>query len=310
MENENWNDREEKGNVAGILILALIYRYTGIKGTALILMPVVLFYATFNHAGRRASYRYLKTLGKHFNHLNIKSNFYYVMKHFYTFAIINLEQITNYNEVENSIKHNEETHSNLLILRKAKKGAVLLLSHQGNPHLLRRVTEHSNTNRKIHFLTLQTTPKAQKVIDLFALSSNSSSIAVEKLDIPAAITLKNDIDNNHWIGTMADRVFNDSKKFVIVDFLGKKAKMPQGPWILSALMECPIYAIWMLKDNQKYEILIKKITDRLILPPKSKTTKDREKFIQQKAQDYADEMSKICEKYPLQWFNFFNFWEE
>lgn len=47
MENENWNDREEKGNVAGILILALIYRYTGIKGTALILMPVVLFYAMY-----------------------------------------------------------------------------------------------------------------------------------------------------------------------------------------------------------------------------------------------------------------------
>ncbi len=49
-------------------------------------------------------------------------------------------------------------------------------------------------------------------------------------------------------------------------FLGKAAGFPQGPYILGALLDCPVYALFCLREGGRYRVDAFKLADRIVLP--------------------------------------------
>jgi predicted LPLAT superfamily acyltransferase len=93
---------------------------------------------------------------------------------------------------------------------------------------------------------------------------------------------------------------------VEVEFLGKTAKFPQGPFILSGLLECPVYLIFCLRDaNGCYRIYLEKFSDSLKVKRKG-----REAALNGIVTSYAARLEHYCGLAPLQWTNFYDFWNE
>ena len=86
-------------------------------------------------------------------------------------------------------------------------------------------------------------------------------------------------------------------------FLGAEALFPQGPFILAALLKCPVYTVFCLKQQGKHVIYFDHFSEMLNFPRKT-----REQAMQQIIQRYAERLQTYCLKEPLQWFNFFDFW--
>ncbi len=110
------------------------------------------------------------------------------------------------------------------------------------------------------------------------------------------------LSNGEILSMPADRVFGSQKAFTI-DFMGEKAKFPQGPFLIAAIRNVPMLFVSVMKLSSKgYHINVEKIEC------------DEGGNIRGKATDLATRYVKLLEdtvrKYPAQWYNYFDFWAE
>jgi predicted LPLAT superfamily acyltransferase len=119
-----------------------------------------------------------------------------------------------------------------------------------------------------------------------------------------AISLQEKVDNKEWIFVMGDRnSIHDSKRKVAIDFLGAKAEIPQGPFIMAYLLEVPVYVIHCFREGKRFRLRLKSIGSDL-----EHSRANRPQIIETMARQYGAELEDIVIRDPLQWYNFFNFW--
>jgi predicted LPLAT superfamily acyltransferase len=94
-------------------------------------------------------------------------------------------------------------------------------------------------------------------------------------------------------------------KSVSVEFFGASARFATGPFLLAAILKCPIYLVFGLyREPNRYELFCEPFSDRLVLPRGA-----REEVLGREVARYARRLEDYCRKAPDNWFNFFDFWE-
>jgi predicted LPLAT superfamily acyltransferase len=106
------------------------------------------------------------------------------------------------------------------------------------------------------------------------------------------------------VALLADRVgLND--KHVVVDFLGKPARFPTGPFLLAALLKRPVYLVFGLYfEPNRYELFCEPFAEELTLP-----RKDRAGALKDVVQRYATRLEHYARLAPDNWFNFYDVWQ-
>ena len=128
--------------------------------------------------------------------------------------------------------------------------------------------------------------------------------------VPGGLThileVKKAIARGEVVAILADRHHpNERGRGVEVDFLGARASLPQGPFLMAAALGCPVLVMVGLRaGRQKYEIHVERFADPLEIP-----RRDRAGQLQYHAQKYADWLAQLCVRAPMQWFNFYDFWD-
>ena len=90
-------------------------------------------------------------------------------------------------------------------------------------------------------------------------------------------------------------------KCIEEEFLGAKAKFPQGPFSVATMRGLDVLAVNVMKEGLKrYRIFVTPL-------PYDKEAPRREQ-IRQLAKGYVAELEKRVREYPTQWFNFYDFW--
>ena len=90
------------------------------------------------------------------------------------------------------------------------------------------------------------------------------------------------------------------------NFLGRAASFPLGPFLLATVLACPAYfALCVRSGDARYIAMLKPIAIGEAIP-----RAQREARAQQMLERYVELLEEVCERYPYQWFNFFDFWEE
>jgi len=125
-----------------------------------------------------------------------------------------------------------------------------------------------------------------------------------------AIRLHEKVQRGEWIVIAADRTSPTAMHRVTrVNFLGSPALFPQGPFILAALLECPVYLLFALQQletpDRHYDLYLELFTEQLLLP-----RRQRDALLVHTIGRYAARLEHYCRLAPLQWFNFFNFWQD
>ena len=301
----HWAQLEERGIIWGMQLLLKVYLLLGRQVLQFFLYPVVSYYWLINRSGRHASRQYLQRVSKYLPEQGLQGSNYDSYRHFVSFsnAIIDKLAVWSGSITLQDIEYNGRE----AIVEHLSQGQGLLIlgSHLGNMEVLRAI---ASLRKDVALNVLVHTQHAKKFNDLLnrqAASNRLSLIQVTSTNAATAMMLQDKIDAGEIVVIAADRTpVTGQNRVSRAIFLGYPAWFPQGPFILASLLKCPVYTLFCLKHQYKHTIYFDCFSDGLTLP-----RKHREITLQKYVQDYADRLQHYCLKEPLQWFNFYDFWQ-
>ncbi|MBP2700095.1 glycosyltransferase family 2 protein [Photobacterium lucens] len=307
---QHWSSHAERGTILGIKTLLAVYSLLGRKAFNLLLKAVMGYYYLTGKKARKASEDYLEQLESYASDnqlaLPAKLNSY---DHLLSFGHTMLDKLVawqgDYSE-KNLTIHGDE-HFNELAKR--KQGIIVLGSHLGNLELCRAL---SSRHPDIKINALVFTEHAERfnaVLKAINPDSDLNLIQVNELGADTAIMLQQKVEQGEWVVIVGDRTsVTKEQRVVWADFLGKPAPFPQGPFILASVLKVPVYTLFGLRDDSQatphFDVYFEPFSEQLILPRKT-----RETALQEAVQRYASRLESYTIKAPLQWYNFFNFWQ-
>ncbi len=260
----------------------------------LLAILVVPFYMLFNHKGYLAIYHYLRNrqgwgplksfLGCYANHFLFSTSF---MDRFAAFAGKKFQV--------------DIAHTDLFFELSEKEGGfVMLASHVGNHEMSGYMLGSPNKRMNaIAFPGEKSSIRANR--DRIFGDKNIRLISADGMDW--LFTLNAALSDGEIVSIHADRLFG-STRFLPANILGADAKLPLGPFNLAVSRDLPVIAAFSVKTGYKSYRgrLVRLDTPEMALLSK----KEKLELLSSR---YAAELTKTLRESPLQWYNFYEFWD-
>jgi predicted LPLAT superfamily acyltransferase len=299
----HWADINEFSFVAGLRVLFWLGRSLGRWPARLVLYPIVFWYMLAKRAARRASREYLLRVTQAIG--TEAPGKFLVLRHFASFAEDILDKMLLWSGwlPAEPIKHfNLEQ---MMAQLAAKRGALLICCHLGNLELCRVLARRMPG---LKMTVLLHTKHAEKFNHLLACLNPASALdvmQVTELSPTTAVFLSEKIARGEFVAIAGDRIpVSDQPRVTLANFLGAPAPFPVGPYILANLFHCPVYLLFTLRRQGAAEVHFELFRESIHLP-----RKEREQALAELAADYARRLEVFCRRAPLQWYNFYDFWQ-
>ncbi|WP_440892341.1 glycosyltransferase [Aeromonas dhakensis] len=303
----HWSRTPERGSLLGMQIMLASYRLLGRRGFSLLLYPVIGYFWLTGRAQREASRAYLARLEAFANAQGValptepRSSF----RHFLRFGEAALDKLAGWRgditeqEVELVGAEHYQTAIN------SGKGVLLLGSHLGDLELCRALGSRKQGLRINALVFTRHAARFNALLKQINPDSHLNLIQVQELGADTAILLKEKLEQGEWVVIVGDRTSVTREKRVIwADFLGAPAPFPLGPFVLSSVLGCPVYLMFGLKEQGRFRVHFEPFADGQPLPRQG-----RQQILASRVQAYADRLQHHCLRAPLDWFNFFDFWQ-
>lgn len=289
----------------GMRLLIAIYRYGGGFLFRLCLAPVVAYYYLSNKRVRQHSKQYIDKLNGFSRRIIVKNSALNRYRHLWNFASALLDKIAIWSN-NNPLEQVDIHHSELITRQLEKKqGAILLVSHVGNFEISKALSSRHESIKINVILHTQNAEKFNRILDSHQSRRHIEFIQVTHITPATAMVLSEKVDAGEFIVIAGDRTPpNNQSASVSVPFLGQSAYVPLGPYMLADILQVPIITMSCFKYQQRHIIEFYKLTDKVDC-----SRKERQATYQNLANHYAKQLEKQCQHYPLQWFNFFDFWQ-
>lgn len=301
----HWANIEESSFILGIKVLVWIYRLFGRWAFRLFLVPVVSYYFLAGTQARNASLDYLRHLRQRFPDLAIGDGWLSSYRHFLSFGETLLDKILAWTGCIDRSQVDFPNRPLLLELHEQQRGAMILSGHIGNLELCQAIANLSN---RIKLNILVHTKHAEKFNRLLGQQSGGclQLIQVTELSPAIAIDLQDKIERGEFLVMVGDRIPVQGGRTVDADFLGQPAAFPQGPYLLASLLRCPVYTLFCYPRAGRYQIDLQPFADSIRIP---RNQPQRQQMLISLAQRYAERLEQLCRAAPLQWFNFYPYWQ-
>jgi predicted LPLAT superfamily acyltransferase len=305
MKNQHWSEINEATSVLGIRFLFFIFRVLGRGVFKVFLAPVIVYYFCFQGRARRASLDYLRRVREQGGLPAGASLRVQNIKHFYQFGIGLLDKLAAWSGglTPGEVSYCERREDFLRVVQSGR-GCLLIASHLGNMEVSRMMAD---THRRVKLNILVHTKHAESFNRLLKEVDEASClnlIQVTEVSPATAVMLDEKIKAGEVVVIAGDRTpVTGTGRQSEVDFLGARAILPQGPYILASILRCPVYLIFSVRDGNGYRIFIEPFAERIRL-----SRHDRDRQLNQWVQRFADRLADYTLQYPLQWFNFYDFW--
>jgi predicted LPLAT superfamily acyltransferase len=309
-----WLDVAERGTVAGIWFFVWCSTALGRGVSRLVLRLVVLYYALAHRSLRRVSSGYLARV-------HGKATFAMVYRHVLRFAEAMLDRAF---IVRGKLDHftvTHQGHEHLQALVRARRGAILLGAHLGSFEAMR--IQGDRHGLRINFLGyFKNARMLNSALEKLSPGSNARFIPIEGSSVDFVLRVKERIEAGELVAIMGDRLGPSSagseSRAATVDFLGGKADLPTGAYVLASLLKCPIVLTFGLyRAPDRYELHCEPFAEEVRLPRSGgsasggvKGSGEREAALQAYAQRFASRLEHFVRLAPDNWFNFYEFWRQ
>jgi predicted LPLAT superfamily acyltransferase len=186
------------------------------------------------------------------------------------------------------------------------QGCLLIGSHFGNLEYARGIaSQHPDLviNILIHDRHAE---NFAALMNESAPQSRTNLVQVTELDIDMSIRLQQKVDAGEWLLIAGDRVpIGEGENVCAADFLGDEANFPIGPFVLARLLHCPVYLMHCYRREGAYRLRFDLFAESL----RPERVGGRVSYAREVQQFATALESEIC-RAPLQWFNFYDFWNE
>ncbi|WP_279462223.1 glycosyltransferase family 2 protein [Aeromonas dhakensis] len=303
----HWSRTPERGSLLGMQIMLASYRLLGRRGFSLLLYPVIGYFWLTGRAQREASRAYLARLETFANAQGVvlpaepRSSF----RHFLRFGEAALDKLAGWRGdiTEQEVELVGAEHYQAAI--NSGKGVLLLGSHLGDLELCRALGSRKQGLRINALVFTRHAARFNALLKQINPDSHLNLIQVQELGADTAILLKEKLEQGEWVVIVGDRTSVTREKRVIwADFLGAPAPFPLGPFVLSSVLGCPVYLMFGLKEQGRFRVHFEPFADGQPLPRQG-----RQQILASRVQAHADRLQHHCLRAPLDWFNFFDFWQ-
>jgi predicted LPLAT superfamily acyltransferase len=289
-----------------MLFTATVYRWLGRWAAESVLWAVVAYFVLKDGRMRRASLRYLQKVREP---ATKRAGWADVYRHYLAFARTSLDRFDALTDRLDSYTVHYHGDEHLIRLAGERRGAVLLGAHWGNFDMLRALGKRRGG--KIHILTdRQTSQKFSEILRRFAPRMDEGVVQYDTGSVDVVFQLKQAIERGEFVGLLADRTAavsgRGSRRVSPAMFLGETALFPQTPFLFAAHLKCTVFLVLSFRRSTRaYDLSVEPFAERIDLPEGT-----RSEALARYAAAFAARLEYYCRLAPLQWFNFYDFWEK
>jgi predicted LPLAT superfamily acyltransferase len=292
---QRWTDLPERGTPLMLRGMCWLAIHLGRRLARALLYPITLYFLLTARVARAVSYDFLSRVRGRSVH------WWDVFRHFHCFAATILDRVY---LLRGEFQHFRVSLMGRKILDRhidSGSGCILIGSHLGSFEVLRTLGVMKQFRLKVLMDTLHN-ESITRLLDALNPEIAGTVIAPDRPD--TLLRVKETLEAGFLIGTLGDRVTNDSKT-VRCQFLGAPATFPAGPMLIAATSRAPVVLFFGLyRGGNRYEIHFEDFADEIAL--------DREHRAEQLAkwiQRYVERLEYYARLAPYNWFNFYPFWD-
>ncbi|WP_447594502.1 LpxL/LpxP family acyltransferase [Aquipseudomonas campi] len=302
---QHWAGQRERGSFVLMKFTASAVRLLGRRALSPLLYAIVLYFFVFGRQARRSIWHYQHNLATWSGRHDLRPSRRSVFRQFMCFADTLLDKLDVWNGKlgleQVKLVDPQDVRGQL---HRQGRGQMLVAAHLGNLEVCRALAE---LGEKVQMNVLVHTKHAEQFNRLLgeAGATHLRLIQVSELNPATMLQLSERLERGEWLAIAGDRVPLHGGRNVSVDFLGRPAAFPQGPWLLAGLLQCRVSLMNCLKIDGRYHVIIEPFAERI-----QWKRSERDAVIRDWVQRYAERLGQRCLDAPLQWFNFYPFWNE
>lgn len=282
-------DGKTKGSLTGYKIFLFFIRHSSLEVVYGLLRLVTYYYYLFSSKSRNALVSFYKSF------LNLPDNQIRKLTrlNFYKFGQVLVDRAAFLTGKSVNYSHTFENEAYLVAMREGQKGGILLSAHLGNWETAGNLL-NGRITPSINIVMLDAEVENIKKFMEMSTGGPRFKVIPIKNDLSHVISIRNALKNNEFVAIHADR-YMEGAKYLELDFLGRKARFPLGPFIIASKFDAPVTFVFANKDGQfSYHL-------SATPPIYSKMTPEAI------AKLYVATLEEKVKMYPDQWFNYFDF---
>lgn len=283
---------KSKGTVLGYKIFIFFIRKLGVRAAYGLLYFVALYYVFFAGKSTRSIFYYFRKRLKYSWTKSVLS----IYKSYYVFGKTIIDKAAISSGLQNRFTHECDGVDNIIELLDKKQGGIMISAHVGNFEIAEFFFEEIDTRSQISLVTTDAEHKnIKEYMEKVTMRSNVKFILV-KDDMSHIFEINNALSNGELVCFTGDR-YMKGQKLLTESLMGKEANFPAGPFLLASRLNVPVLFVYVMKETNKHYHLYARQAE----------VKNRD--AQGLLKKYTESVEWMLKKYPLQWFNYFDFWE-
>lgn len=282
---------KSRGTVLGYKIFVFFIKNLGLRPAYFILYFVAGYFCFFALDSTKAIYYYFH---KRLKYSKVKSIFK-IYQSYYKFGQTIIDKIAISSGFRDKFTYHFDGLDLLTKVLNEKKGGILISAHVGNFEIAEFFFSELKNNTTICLLT--TDAEHTKIKDYLESVTQKSNIKfiIIKEDLSHIFEINAALSRNEIICITGDRYIQGAK-YLTAPLLGEDAKFPAGPFLLGSRLKVPVLFVCVIKETRKHYHLY------------TRTTQVKYGDSKSLLKEYIENLEWIIEKYPIQWFNYFDFW--
>ena len=299
----HWARISERGTLAGMQLMVFIQRRLGRWPFLLVLRPVILWYFLSHGTARRASAAYLRRIDPTLAQRPL-ALLWQSYRHFLQFGDALMDKVAAWSDAipEQRLLGDGFHHFGEAI--QGGHGGVVLIAHHGNLDIANALAKYQPTLDMTVMMHTRNASKFNALLERVTGQPRPDIMEVTDITPATAQELAERVQRGGFVVIAADRIPVKGARLRNMSFLGEPAAFPEGPFLLAMLLRCRIYTLACVRDGEGFRIDFEPFDDVTQLP-----RKEREAWLPLAMQGFADQLAERVRKHPLQWFNFYPFWQ-
>lgn len=286
-------DGKSRGTVFGFKVFIFFIKNFGVQAAYNLMHLPVPYFCLFSRKNVRGLRFYFR---KRLNYSWFKTTLS-IYKAYYVFGQTLIDKIAISAGLRDDYTFEFDGEHLMQEALKLNKGGILISAHIGNFELAQYFFRGRLTGTSISIvITDQDHQHIKDYLNQY-LKKDEMQFIIVKDDLSHIFEISAALAQNRIICISGDR-YLENTKCMEAELLGKSAKFPMGPFHLGSRLNVPVLFVYVMREPKRhYHLYARRVEIK---------SRDAQDLLEK----YTQSVTEIIQKYPLQWFNFYDFWKD
>lgn len=285
---------QTRGGVFGYAFFIFTIKHLGLRFAYGFLIFVIIHFAIFAPKASYHTFRY----ARHILKKSWLASVWFLLSNYYVFGQTLIDKLAINGGLQDKYHFEFTNYTSFLELLDGDTGVIMIGAHVGNWEIGAPFFDDYGKHINIVMYDAEH-QQIKEVVEQQMRAKNYKIIPIEKESISHVFKITEALAAKEYVCFQGDRHLN-SDKVMTSPFLNKNAHFPAGPFLLASRMQVPVVFYFAMREQKRTYRFHFFIADMTPIKGKHK----EELLFEQ----YVIALEQIMQRYPKQWFNYYNFW--